>query len=155
MEAMSWLTWLNDNWFALVQSGGIVAGLGFTGFALRSNTKALRIQNLFSLTTQHREIWSLVYSHPELSRILESKVDLAQNPVTAEERLFINFLILHLTDSFVAIKTGLFTSPENLAKDIHEFFSLPIPQSVWKTSKTFQDKDFVLFVERSVKDGGQ
>src|ERR1700733_10598088 len=144
---MIWFTWLRDNWFLLLQGCGVVAGLTFTGVALRHETKALQMQNLLAITTQHREIWSLVYSHSGLWRVLEPVVNLASKPVTAEERLFVNLLILHLTNSFAANKVGLFKNPEYIKSDVQEFFTLPIPAEVWAKAKTLQDSDFVKFVD--------
>jgi len=36
---------------------------------------------------------------------------------------------------------------EEVAADIQEFFSLPIPRSVWEHSKIYQSREFINFVE--------
>jgi hypothetical protein len=100
-----------------------------------------------AITKNHREIWSEFYERPELSRILDPKADLAAKPVTNEEKLFVNFLIFHLNNSYQAIRDGLYHQPEGLKKDIASFFSLPIPQAVWAKAKKFQDRRFWAFVE--------
>lgn len=141
------ITWLTDQWFVLLQSVGIIASLLLTALALRDDVKARRVSNLLYMTQHHREIWSLLYTKPELSRILDSSVDLQYAPVTKEEELFISLLILHLNSSFQAMKVAVLVEPEGLKRDISIFFSLPIPKAVWEPTKKFQDADFVQFVE--------
>ena len=68
-------------------------------------------------------------------------------PITMEEELFINFLVLLLNGSFHAMRSGVFIAPEGLRKDIREFFSLPLVKIFWERAKTFQDEKFVAFVE--------
>jgi len=145
---MTLLNKIAENWFVLLQSAGIVGGLLFTGFALRADARAKQIQSMFALTQQHREIWSLLYSRPELARVLEPKPDLKVAPVTPAEEMFVRFLILHLSGAHRAIRSGLFTSPERLREDISSFFSLPIPRAVWEKNCTLQNNDFVAFVKR-------
>lgn len=147
---MSLLGWAGEHWFDLIQSVGIAVGLVYTGRALRADIKARRVTNHFSLTRQHREIWSLLFWRPELARILEPNVDLQKAPVTPQEELFVHFLIFHLNDSHRAKSDDFFVFPENLAADIRQFFSLPIPQAVWKKARAVQDRNFVAFVEGAI-----
>lgn len=151
MAAMTWSTWLNDNWFSLLQSIALVAGLAFTGFAIRANTKALQVQNLFTLTEQHRNIWSFLYSYPQLARILERNLDLAKHPITTEEEIFVRSLVLHLASSHKAAGVGLFESPENVTADIRGFFLLPVPNAIWKQIRQMQDREFVAYVESALR----
>ena len=144
---MQLLNWISGHWFDFLQTAGIVGGLFFTGITIHTDAKAKRLQNLFTLTKHHREIWSDFYSRPELSRVLESKADLATKPLTNQERLFVNFLIFQLLNSYRASDAGLFNSNEDLGRDIHDFFALPIPSAVWKQVKQYQDARFVAFVE--------
>lgn len=146
----SLLNLIAEHWFDALQTAGIVGGLFFTGVSLRTDAKAKRLQSLFTITKHHREIWSEFYERPELSRILDPKADLAAKPVTNEERLFVNFLIFHLNNSYQAINDGLYHQPEGLRKDIASFFSLPIPKAVWAKTKNFQDRNFVCFVEKTL-----
>lgn len=149
---MGFLTWFRDNWFTLLQSLGIIGGLFFTGISLRIDSKVRRVGNLFEVTKQHREIWTSLYSRPELKRVLNSKVDLEKKPITDEEELFVNLLILHLASNYRAGKAGMFTLRAELNTDIVDFFSLPIPREIWARMKRFQDKDFVQFVEQHLVD---
>ncbi len=141
------LNWLGDNWFTLLQSVGIVGGLVYTGSALRGDAKARQVENLFTLTKQHREIWSMLTDRPELSRIMEPAVDLTATPVTRDEELFVTFLVFHLGNAYRATQAGLFVGPERLKVDISSFFSLPIPRTVWKKIAALQDRDFARFVD--------
>ena len=144
---MGLIQWLEQNWFSSIQITGILGGLLFTAVNFRTDAQARRVSNLIALTQHQREIWTHLYTRPELARVLAKAVNLKSEPVTDAEELFVNFLILHLNTAYHAMQTGMFMKPEGLQRDIQMFFSLPIPQAVWETTKTFQDEDFVRFVE--------
>ena len=139
--------WFEGNWFVLLQSAGIIGSLLFTAFTIRSDLKERRIANLFALTQNHRDIWENLFSLPELARVLDPSPDLNHVPITAPERLFVLLIILHLNAAFRAFESGLLKKPEELQRDVHTLFSLPIPYTVWQRMKEFQDADFVRFVE--------
>ena len=147
------MTLLQDNWFTLLQSLGIIGGLFFTGFSLRIDAKVRRVGNLFEVTKQHREIWIMIYSRPELKRVIESKPNLDMRPITDEERLFVTFLMLHLATNFRAAQAGMFMLPEERHSDISNFLSRPIPKAIWEKLKPLQDREFVEFVERNRRKG--
>ena len=88
-------TWLSEHWFNLAQTVSLGAGLLATVATLRMDINMRKIQNLFTLTTAHREIWSVLYDRPQLNRVLESNPDLAREPITPEDELFVHFLIRH------------------------------------------------------------
>jgi|GEM_PF-1134611 len=139
------------NWVDVVQTGGIIAGFLLSVFTIRREAAVRHVQNLFTLTRNHREIWTSLLERPELSRVLKANVDLAANPVSESERLVVLFLILHLASSFEAQKRGLYLSERGLRDDISQFFGLPIPAAVWMESKSLQECDFVEFVESCSK----
>ena len=56
------LKWLEDNWFSLLQSIGIISGFVFTALTLRRDTKSRKRTEVLALTQQHRELWSEVPS---------------------------------------------------------------------------------------------
>jgi hypothetical protein len=145
------LDWISGHWFDLLQSVGIIGSLLFSGIVLRIDARERRIHNLFVLTKQHREIWSELFTRPELTRVLAPAVDLSVDPVTREEEILVRFLVLHLKNAFRAIEAKFCARPDGLAEDIRMFFSLPIPQSVWKSTRKFQDQDFVKFVEDTLR----
>jgi len=140
--------WFIENWFVLLQSIGIIAGLIFTAVALQTDAKVRRIQNLLTLTEHHREIWTKLYERPELSRLLSSD---RERPATVAEELFVNLVVLHLNSVYLATKQGVFTQPEGLQRDIQGFFTLRVPRAVWNRLKVLQDEDFVRFVETAMK----
>jgi hypothetical protein len=148
---MTFLDWFRDNWFALLQSLGIVGGLFFTGISLRTDANVRRIGNLFTVTKHHREIWTTLYTRPELKRVIDASADLKAQPISDEEELFVNLLILHLASNYRAAKAGMFLLRGEIRADIISFFSLPIPRAVWKKIKAFQDKEFASFVENCLE----
>jgi len=136
-----------SNWSVIVQTGGIVGALLLVSIALLLDARARRIGNLIQLTQQHRELWERMYMRPQLARILDSDADTVKLPITADEELFVIFLILHLSNTYYAMRAGFYPKPHGLRKDIQLFFSLPIPRSVWEKVKELQDEPFVRFVE--------
>ena len=147
MALMGFSRWVAENWFNLLQSTGIIAGLLFTAHSLRSETKTRRIANLLSLTQGHRDIWKQLFSHPQLDRILSPNTDTENKPVTREEEVFVNLVILHLSVVFHAMRDELTIKPEGLRRDVWWFFSLPVPRAVWEKMKILQDDKFVAYVE--------
>jgi len=145
---MAFPDWLQQSWFDLVQSFFILAGFTVTIITLRRDHKSRRVSNRLAITQAHREIWSLRYERPELSRIFESDIDLSRKPVTDDEALFLTFVILHFSSAFEAIEDDLVLQPDGLGKDIRWFFNLPIPKTVWDKSRNFQNERFVAFVEK-------
>jgi hypothetical protein len=145
---MTLTDWMSHNWFALVQTGAVAAGLLLTGTAILLEARARRVGNLIQLTQQHRDLWERMYAQPELSRILNPSPDLDKMGVTAEEEIFVIFIILHLASTYYAMRSGFFQKPHGLRKDIERFFSLPIPRAVWEKVKELQDAPFVKFVEK-------
>jgi hypothetical protein len=144
--------WIAENWFNILSAFGIVGSLLFAAFSLRSETKTRRIANLLTLTEGHRDIWSQIFLYPELARILRPTVDLKKQTVTENEELYVRMIIQHLSAAFEAIKDDLSIKPEALGKDVHSFFTLPIPRIIWKRSRAFQDEDFRKYVEDCLKD---
>ena len=109
------------NWFLLVQTVGIVAGLMFSGWALYLMVRTTRVTNLLQLTQFHRQIWNMVIERPDLREALRH--DFSPTTITDEQRLFIRFLVLHLSASFIATRAGALFEQEGLATDVATFFS--------------------------------
>lgn len=139
--------WFLQNGFNLLSAIGIIAGLCFTTFSLRSETKTRRIANLLTITANHREVWNKFLLNPELKRVLSPTADLVKYPVTEAEEIFTNMVILHSNSVYYAMSDQLVVKYEGLRRDISEFFSLPIPREVWEKIKIVQNDDFVVFVE--------
>jgi hypothetical protein len=139
---------ISYNWFAIIQTTAVAAGLFLIGSAVLLEAQARRVQNLIQLTQQHRDLWERMYSQPELSRILDPAADLLKVGVTAEEEMFVVFIILHLSSTYYALRSGFFRKPHGLRKDIERFFSLPVPRAVWEKVKALQDAPFAKFVDQ-------
>ncbi len=142
--------WLGTNWFEALQSLGIVSGFLFTAHMIRRNTAVWQIANLIALGEAHHSIWKQLLERPELSRVRDHKADLDVAPLTVEERVFVTSLITHLSTVHRASLMNMLVGIQGLDKDIGDFFSLPIPRTVWITVREFQDQDFVAFVESRV-----
>ena len=146
---MGFNEWIVQNWLALIQTGALAGGLLFTGIAVLLDARARRVGNLIQLTQQHRDLWERLNMQPELARILDPDANPAKLPVTAQEETFVIFLILHLSNTYYAMRAGFFQKLRGLRKDIERFFSLPIPRAVWEKVKDLQEGSFVQFVEES------
>lgn len=141
------IAWFETNWFALLQTGGIVAGLLFTGYAASRDNRSRKIENLLSIHDSHRTIWLQIFDDPQLLRILKPNARLAQKPVTLEERIFVNLIILHLTGVLAAMRLKVMEKPAGLDRDLKEFFALPIPAEVWKVTLQYRDLPTRNYVE--------
>jgi len=147
---MAWLAWFSEHWFSALQTASIVGGLVFTGVSIRTDAKARRVQNLLTLTSSHREIWSQFLTNPKLSRILDPRSDLVVRPVTREEHVFLTFIILHLGSAYRAIREGVLPAPDGLTEDIRSFFSLPLPAAAWTRLQSRLDADYAIFVNQAL-----
>jgi hypothetical protein len=54
-------------------------------FALVIDAEVRRIGNLFTVTKQHREIWTTIYTRLELKRVVDAFADLTARPISDEE----------------------------------------------------------------------
>jgi hypothetical protein len=142
--------WISANWFSALSAIGIVASLVFTAVSFRSETKTRRIENLLTLTHNHRELWAELFRNPNLARVLDPVADLSKRPITRDESIYLNMVIQHLGSAYQAMKSGLVINPEGVRQDIRSFFSLPIPKAVWERIKDLQNADFVRFVESCI-----
>jgi hypothetical protein len=139
--------WILQNWFNLFSAIGIIAGLWFTAFSLRSETKTRRVANLLAITANHREIWKEFLNNQKLARVRDAAADTAKHPVTDAERVFVNLVIQHINSVYYTMSDQLVVKYEGLRRDIAQFFSLPIPKSVWEKMKVFQNDALVRFIE--------
>jgi len=146
--------WIAENWFDFLSAAGVIGGLFFTAVSLRSETKTRKIANLLTMTANHREVWKEFFSRPELAHVLNASANVESQAITPEEVVFVNMVILHISSVYEALKDELVIKQEGLRRDVRSFFSLPIPQTVWKKTKLFQNADFTAFVEECRR-GGQ
>jgi hypothetical protein len=141
--------WVVGNWFDLLSTFGIIASLLFTAVSFHSETKTRRIANLLTITANYRELWKEFLNQPKLARVLDPLANLESQPVTLEEELFVNMVILHTCSAYYAINDELLMKLEGSRRDIAQFFSLPIPSAVWAKAKLLQNQDFAAFIDSS------
>jgi len=142
--------WFSQNWFDFISVVGIVAGLWFTAFSLRSQTKTQQVANLLTITSNHREIWQDFFRNPDLSRVLDADADVVKRPVTHLEEMFINLVLLQFISVYYATKEDLVIELNGRRRDIARFLSLPVPKAVWAKWKVVQNADVVAFIDGSL-----
>lgn len=138
--------------YPLLAISGVILALGFSGLALILDVRTRKVGNLIELTREHRRLWERMASKPELARILDPDADLSSKPVTADEEMFVIFLILHLNCTWYGIRSGFFKRLEGLRRDVQQLFTLPVPRAVWERVKELQDKKFVMFIDSCLVD---
>jgi hypothetical protein len=148
------LGWLADNWFSLVQSAGIIAGLGFNGWSLRRDGQDRRTTARLSLAQHHRELWADVHRRPDLERLLRDDADLVAQPITTAEDEFLNVVIYHFQTCWELGRSDGLLSLEALRLDARAFFAHPIPLAVWRRSRDRRDREFCRFIEETLSQSG-
>ena len=143
--------WLVIHWFDLLQTTSMVWGLFAAAHAFHADTKERKIQNLFTLTSAHRELWTHFLDRPNLHRIYSLDLDLENAPPTMAERRFVGLIILHVRTAFKARRAGMEFADDAMEADLRQFFGRPIPRIVWNSLKEFQDPEFVVFVDEALQ----
>jgi len=141
------LSWIENNWFQLLQTIGVVGGLVFTGITIRQSTRARRASDLLSLTDQHRELWNEVYTRPGLERVFAPHADLVGKPVTVAEERFLNEVIVHFQMGWQLATAGSLLTLDAMKADVRAFFALPLPHAVWEATRAGRDAKFIRFIE--------
>ena len=77
----------------------------------------------------------------------DASADTSQQPITDAERVFVTFVILHMSSVFYAMSDQLVVKVEGLRRDVAQFLSLPIPREVWDKIKVLQNDEFADSVE--------
>lgn len=139
--------WLANNFFEILGAVGVIGSLWFTTLSFQSEAKTRRIANLISITASHRDIWKIYLSNQDVARVLDAAANLVEQPVTRAEKLFVTFVIAHISSVHYAMNDQLVVNWDGLRRDIAQFLSLPIPSTVWEKIKPTQNDDFVAFVE--------
>lgn len=143
--------WWRENWFSLVQSVGIVAGLCFTAWALWRDGRDRRLGHRLGLAEQHRELWAEAHRRPDLARLFHGEADLLARPVTTAESEFLEVVFHHFHLTWeLSRQEGLFTESA-LHLDVAAFFALPVPHAVWRQTRARRDPDFVAYVDRCLR----
>jgi hypothetical protein len=138
--------------FSVINAIGVVAGILFAGCSLRADSKMRRISNLVSLTENHRELWTLVLDRPDLKRVLKDDLDLNGAPVTEEEQIFTTLIILHIQIVYQATRENVLSfESEGLEGDLKILLNRPITKNVWSRIRSFQNRDFIQFIDRMIQ----
>ena len=147
--------WLEQNWFTLLQSVGIICGLLFTSITIRHDTRARRATDLLSLAERHQALWGELNKRPDLQRILKQEVDLLAAPVSQAEEEFLRVVFVHFYTGWLLSRSGALLPFNALVADVRAFFNLPIPQFVWKETRAGRDPNFLRFVDKCLKTKGK
>jgi hypothetical protein len=145
----SFLPWINENWFSLIQSIGIVAGLFFTGVTLRHDLRARRVSQYLTLANQHRHLWSALYRHPKLTRLTDPDRDISKDPVSKSEQAYLKLVFVHFHTGWLVAREGSLTPLSTLALDVALFVNLPAPANAWSREKAEFESSFVNFMEEA------
>jgi hypothetical protein len=145
------ISWFGSHWHSLVESLGIIGSLIFTGVTVRRDLEARRVTEHLTLSGQHRRLWGQLHRRRGLNRVLEADRDLAQEPVTREEQLFLELAFVHFhTGWLICREDGSLTPVRVLALDAGHFFTLPAPSAVWALARQSYQPEFVTFIAEAV-----
>ena len=143
--------WINENWFSVAQTIGVVGGLFFTGATIRQEARARETKNLLAFAERHRSLWGDIAQRPELHRIIARCVDLSATPITTAEEIALNLVLVHFELGWRMARNADRSDLKPLAKDIRNFFALPLPHAIWIATKNCHNQRFVCFVEKAMK----
>jgi hypothetical protein len=137
--------------FQLIQLSLIVGGLLFTVIQLRRTAKAARVANLLALTKNHRELWSILLNDPQLRQILFSTREVGStHDLSSEERLLVNFFLLHMATSFELQRARMITRNRATAADMADIICLPAFRVVWQEHSRYHPRRFQRYIERAI-----
>ena len=138
-------SWFESNWSNVIGAAGIIGSLLFTAASFREDSKNRLITNLLALDERHRALWGEVKQRQELKRILSQNVDMLAQPLTPEEDVSMWQIIQQFETGWRVENILNRGELKSLARDVAEFFSLPLPQAVWEKEKQFRNPRFVRF----------
>lgn len=143
--------WWWRHWHEVLEAVGIVGGLIFTGVTLRHDLQARKIAEYLTQATQHRRLWGQLHRRPGLRRLLEPDRDVAEEPLSVEERRYLELVVTHFHTGWLISGAGHSLVPLNvLAADAGHFFRLPAPAAVWAEVRRVYQEEFVGFVDRAI-----
>ena len=120
-----------------------------TAAASRRVAKAREIENLLTITENHRNLWNEAHQRKDLARIFKTRLDVLKKPATVAETEFLNVIFNHYQTGWNLSKAGAVVTLAEMQADVRGFFSLPLPRAVWEKTKGYRNKKFVRFVERA------
>jgi len=126
---------------------GIIAGLVFSGVALRNDVRSRKLESFTKIAEGHREIWSALLKDPSLERIRHDQVDLELFPITPVENRLVRSILHHVLLTFEARASKQIGDIGDFDRDVREFLARPIPRQVWSEIAHFQPARFRRFIE--------
>lgn len=144
-----------QNWSSLVADIGIIGSLYFTAAYFRSDSRNRYASNLQAFTDRHKALWAEILQRKELHRLLLNEADIKAEPPTLVESKFAEIVMLHFETGWETARAGDRKRLKILALDAGQFFSRPLPRTVWKESNKYHDPGFVRFVERALDRHGR
>jgi len=145
------LSWIQNNWAAFF---GAVCGIGslwFTGAYFREDSKNRLVSNLLAIEERNRALWGEAQQRSDLKRIFSDKADVLEQPISTEEDVFLKRVVLRFETGWRIERVLNRGEMDLLARDVGEFFRLPIPRAAWEKTKAFRNPRFVQFVERAMR----
>ena len=152
---MGAFSWVDGNWFNLVQTVGVIGSLLMTAEAARRDAKAREVENLLTIADHNRQLWNGVRQRKELKRIFQRSKETHITDVSVDEEEFLNLVINHFQTTWCIAKIGGLITLKELADDAGSFFRLPLPNAVWEKTKLDRNQEFVRFVERAIEAAGR
>jgi hypothetical protein len=138
----------------LFQTVGIIFSIWIGIYNIGRAIRLEKLRSLSDITKANRDLLTFYISNQEkLSRVFSNdlKSGLDIDPVSLEEKFYVNLLILHFNVIFNSIENSISPEIENLEIDIGGFLTLPLPNAVWNKSRIYQNKKFAAFVDSCIK----
>lgn len=134
----------------IISNLALIITLLITLYSLIKNNQYLKASNYLLINQHHREIWNNIYQKNSLKRVFDYNV---QRPfkVSDEEFQFVNMIFLHMSGTYKLIKKRACYKVDGMDLDLMDIMSYPIPQKVWKEVSKFHDKDFIKYVNTTLK----
>jgi len=144
-------SWIDGNWFNLIQTAGIVGSLLFGAATAQREAKTREIENHLTIAEQHRNLWNEARQRKDLDRIFQTDADVIKIPITVAESEFLNLVVGHFQAGWILSENGAAITLNEMRADVRDFFTLPLPRAVWERTKGMRNRRFVKFVERALQ----
>ena len=141
-----------ETWSTWIQNTGIIASMLYGAIEARRARQALNDENLRSIAAERRVLRDMLIQKPELSRVLQSSVDLTKQPLTFGELEYLKDRFVLYLRAWRLVKNGGALTFDELVLEIRRFIQFPLPHVVWEQTKEDRDPDFVRFVKRAIGD---
>jgi hypothetical protein len=146
----SLFVWQPITVFQAIQLGLIAGGLAFTAVQLFRTARSIRVANLLALTNSHRELWTMLLAEERLRSVMYTARECnSPDDLSLEERILINFFLLHMASAHELQRTHMITRNRATADDMVELLSIPAFAVMWKENQRFHRPRFRRFIDRA------